>query len=405
MPYDPRQFTHPGQNFNNQAFGQRADPRIYKGAVPSRNGAPARSNTRRSGGGSFAQPSRSIRSIEGGQGYSAPSMVDNSPVGQSDPLADFIQKMMTYLGDDGSGSSSVDINGAFSPRYAALDAAGADLDRRYQRGNTEIGAMYDALSKGINSREGEVASNFDNAIAQTGQINAGTIAGMSDRQAQINAQQEAMLRRLGIEQAAPTMDESAKSTQLMQDAVAANDAAQRSALTGNRATSVDFNKTQANIAGLEGRNRQSDLLSQLMSAQSDLAGQRANIDADRAQASLSMRQSGNNNRQDNLKWALGLGLDQMNAADKADQPEPSSWARTYKTALDSLGAVGAERAMGVIMSASADGMGNTQGEWINKAVNAARGSGVPDQMIAAIASTFWDSADPRAPQPDLSLRP
>ena len=393
------------------------------------------STSRRGGSGSFASTRRGSKGTFDRKPALA-SRPDNKDwkgyVSQGVPQRSNIDAMIEeYLrGADGDSTDmTASINGMYNPQidnvnnsYAIADA---DLERRYNEGQAKLAAMYGASQQGILGREGQVAGNFDQGISQINQQSDAAGEAIGKTYDDSAARSAAIMQMLGVQEAAP--DALAGNTEdraMNMSAVDRDQAAMVNGMEKSKVGAVNYNTQAANIVGLEGSNRGSDLLSDFISQQNEQQAAKmaalAAITGQRDSALLSSQQSSDDTSMERMKDAIGWAReDDENAATNYGQgfPEPaaapkgppdSPYATTYATAMQQLGPQGADKAMSVIQQLGAGDPAMTQTQFMNQAVTIARQMGIPPNVMANIASQWYSQAEMPAvwqPRADQSIAP
>lgn len=193
-----------------------------------------------------------------------------------------MQDPSRYLQDPGSlARQAMEMASAqYDPLIAQLEAAMGGAQSRADRNKVELGNMFSALSTNLQGDIPKIQQQYatDKAEAQqTFDQLQGNIAGQYDKSA---AEQEAMLKRLNIEAAAPDILPQQQADRDYFTQLAARDATvERQALDREERGAVDFTQQGSQIARTEGTQRQADLMSQLAEVmnqyQSQIGAQKA----------------------------------------------------------------------------------------------------------------------------------
>jgi hypothetical protein len=181
------------------------------------------------------------------------------PVADTAPSAyDVYQKMVAQFNPDQMSKDQ------YAPQYAMLDKLNKDAKARYNTNDKQMGGMYSALQGAIKGDATGISKNYDTAAADLKSnydtLNANTTA----REDGNRAKTEEMLKRLGIQEAAPNMMKTANDSSNMWEGIR-NTANQRAntSNTERKTSSLNYNNTMQQKAGFEGAAQRSGLMGQL----------------------------------------------------------------------------------------------------------------------------------------------
>jgi hypothetical protein len=155
----------------------------------------------------------------------------------------------------------------FGPQYQLLDQMRKQQTGKYTEAGNTVGGMYEALSKAMRGNEGNIKRDYADSGKSIGKayndaINA-TSAGFSDSRNDIGD----VAKRLGLDAGfGSAVSGGAEQQQRLMGLLAANSANQQgvNTLLGNN--DVQYNRQEADTAGIAGVNARKDFKSQLMDA-------------------------------------------------------------------------------------------------------------------------------------------
>jgi hypothetical protein len=162
----------------------------------------------------------------------------------------------------------------YDPLISALAQQGSAAQARAGRNSQQLGSMYTGLSNSLMGDIAPIQQQFSQAQNKTAEQYAGLQQGIKDQYAASQAEQEAMMKRLNIEAAAPTALEG----QFKDRDFAVTQAAQQgqnvqSQLEQQGAGAVTYTRQGSELARTEGTNRQADLMAALSDYLNQVQGQ------------------------------------------------------------------------------------------------------------------------------------
>lgn len=204
--------------------------------------------------------------------------VMGKPKPQPDPLAFLLQPPGIPSSRDLYADAVSQVGGAYQGQLENLDGQARDARNRAKSGDKNLGAMYDQLAREIGKNQGGIDRMYGDARKSTSQNTARTKGAISDTYRQTNNELGALFSRLGIEAAAPdALAGSNSDRNFLSSLVDFSGSSANNALTQNHAAASDFNKAQQNMAGMAGRNRRADLMTQLNETLSGIGQQRNSV--------------------------------------------------------------------------------------------------------------------------------
>lgn len=234
-----------------------------------------------------------------------------------------LQDPSRYMSDPGSlaQQAMAAADAQYNPIIAQLEAAMGSAQSRGQRNKTEIGNMFSALSTNLQGDVPGIQQQYAEDKAQSQQ-------GFDQLQQQIHSQydqsaaeQEAMMKRLNIEAAAPDVLPEQQRDEDYFSQLAARDATiEQSALGKEERGAVNFTQQGSQIARTEGTQRQADLMSQLAELLNQYQGQIGSQKAAKQSAYMS-----------NL---LGLQSDQQSSAVESAQRDFENYMKMIQLGRD-----------------------------------------------------------------------
>jgi hypothetical protein len=162
----------------------------------------------------------------------------------------------------------------YDPIIAALRGQASSAQRRASRNTQQLGSMYTGLSNSLMSDIAPIQQQFTDTQAKTGQQYQDLQNKIKNQYASSQAEQEAMMKRLNIEAAAP---QALAGQQSDRDFLVSNAATEgqnvQSQLAQQGAGAVNYTRQGSELARTEGTNRQADLMSVLADYLQGIEGQ------------------------------------------------------------------------------------------------------------------------------------
>lgn len=195
----------------------------------------------------------------------------------------------------------------FNPLIAALRNQKGAAEQRGNRYKNEIGQMFSALSTDLNSQIPQISQTYENTKQSTAQEYTDLQNMIKDQYASSQAEQEDLFKRLNIEAAmGSTAPQQMRDRDFFTNLAATEGQTQQAALGTEQRGATEFTRQGANIAQMEGPQRQASLMADLQEILSAYDGRIAENEAARESA-----------------YASGLlelqGNDRKNAADLAQR--------------------------------------------------------------------------------------
>lgn len=162
----------------------------------------------------------------------------------------------------------------YDPVFAALRSQATGAESRALRNRQQLGSMYEGLSQSLMGDIAPIQQQYANTQQKTADQYKELQQGITDQYAQSQADQEAMMKRLNIEAAAPTAlgqqfkDRDFAVTQAMQQGQNVQDQ-----LSQQGSGAVTYTRQGSELARTEGTNRQADLMAQLSDYLNQVQGQ------------------------------------------------------------------------------------------------------------------------------------
>lgn len=166
----------------------------------------------------------------------------------------------------------------FAPQTTYLDQQAAQAQARGAQNQREVAGMYGQTVKDILGMAGGIKSNFGQGQREAGAAYNQALGSVNNAYDNSRDSQLAILRRLGIEQAAPEMlEQNAGDRAFIQSVMAANNQGQQNMLGGMKQSALTFNTEQGNITRQAGAEAQTGLRRGLEDVLSKIAGTRADL--------------------------------------------------------------------------------------------------------------------------------
>lgn len=332
------------------------------------------------------------------------------PPKQPNPL-DLLMNQTVPSSQDLYADALSQVGGAYQAQLGNLDAATKDAKRRQQQGDAQLNAMYSALAKDIGANQKNITGRYNEAKNTSKKGTAGTKAAINKTYSDTNNELGNLFSRLGIQAALPgSLEGSNNDRNLLSGLVDFSGNSAMNALGLNQAAASDFNTAQKNIAGLTGKNKRADLLTQLNTALSDIGSQRNTVYGQMSDAvnqrQYQLEQDALQQQQQNQEMILGLlssggGSSGSNGgltdSQQYQMMGPNERARYKASTL--VGDDGAAQAMNIINQVANyqnGGVYQNISHFIRSVIaenhkkRAAGESDISDEVLADLASYFWD---------------
>lgn len=156
---------------------------------------------------------------------------------------------------------------------------------RANRNKEQLGSMFSGLSQSLMNDVAPIQQQYANTKQQTANQYTDLQNQLKQQYSNSQAEQEAMLRRLNIEAAAPDVVQGQQSDRDLYLANAATEAQNvQSQLSQQEGGAVNYTRQGAELARTEGTNRQADLMANLSDYLSQVEGQIGSNEAAKQQA-------------------------------------------------------------------------------------------------------------------------
>jgi len=226
----------------------------------------------------------------------------------------------------------------YEPSLDYLDDQAGAAKARNAKNDRDIASMYAGLVKSIQGDASGIAGNYNDSINQVGQGTKAAVGAIDRTYDTSAAEQEAMLRRLGIQAAAPdvlaqgTRDESFFKNMASQSGKSVADM-----LAAERAGALEYNTSQANISkqtGVDARAKNKlsleDVLSQIMGRRADLEtqinSQAANMQSSATEQLLKAQSDAQDQDMKQARLALDTAKFQASNSQSQQQNNKDPWA-------------------------------------------------------------------------------
>lgn len=187
----------------------------------------------------------------------------------------------------------------YASQFAALEAAAKAQQDRYTVANKDIASMYEALAASTLNRQGGIREQYDATGDRIGSAYQDAIKSLMDNNASSSSSMEEMLRRLGIEQAAPAVLAKSNDT-LIKQLADLNNRSSNAKVANQRLgqSEINYIGRTADTNRLAGKNAQLDLKKQLLALQAQNDQDKAKLISSRANAANQYALSIAKNKQD-----------------------------------------------------------------------------------------------------------
>jgi hypothetical protein len=194
------------------------------------------------------------------------------------------------------------VSAQYDPITAALRGQGSAAEARAQRNKQQLGSMYEGLSQNLMGDIAPIQQQYAATEQKTQQQYADLQNQIKDQYASSQGEQEAMMKRLNIEAAAPQALEGQQSDRNFAVSQAAQQGQNvQDQLTQQGAGATTYTRQGSELARTEGTNRQADL----MAALSDYMNQvNSQIGANEAAKSSAYQSTRLGLQQDSSKSAI-----------------------------------------------------------------------------------------------------
>lgn len=303
------------------------------------------------------------------------------------------------------------VGNAFNAQLENLDATARDAKNRRKKNDAQLAAMYGALQKDIGANQKNITGMYGTARGATQKGTKDTKAAINKTYSDTNAELASLFDRLGIEAAAPdALAGSNSDRNLLSGLVDFSGNSALNAMKLNERAAGDFNTAQQNIAGLTGKNKRADLMTQLNDMLSGIGQQRNQVYGQMAdsvaQRQYQLEQDALQQQMRNQEMMFSMmsaggggggGNGELTASQQYQMMGPNERAR-YKAAT-LAGDDGASQAMNIINQVANyqnGGVYQNVSHFIrsvvaeNRKKREAGESNVSDEIMADLASYYWD---------------
>lgn len=252
------------------------------------------------------------------------------------------QAASTVPDNGGYLSSNIDYqklaSSIYEPSLDYLDTQAAQAKSRNAKNDKDIASMYAGLVKSIQGDASGIAGNYNDSINQVAQGTKSAVGAIDQTYDSSAAEQEAMLRRLGIQAAAPdTLAQNTKDEAFFKNMASQSGKSVADMLASERAGALEYNTSQANISKQTGvdaqaRNKLSleDVLSQIMGRRADLNtqinSQAASMQSDATNQLLKAQSDQQDQEMKQARLALDTAKFQASNTQKAQANNKDPWA-------------------------------------------------------------------------------
>lgn len=152
----------------------------------------------------------------------------------------------------------------YDPVIAQLRSQETSAKNRANQNKVNLGAMFNQLSDSLQGDIPAIQQNFTQSKQQTQQSYDDLSSKINNTYTQTQADQEAMLKRLGIEAAAPdVMGQQFKDKAFFENSAAREGQTAQTALDTEERGNTEYTRRGSELARTEGTQRQADLMGQL----------------------------------------------------------------------------------------------------------------------------------------------
>lgn len=166
----------------------------------------------------------------------------------------------------------------YAPQFDFLDQQAASTKKQAGTSKSELTALYNALSKDILAQQPGINKNYATGI---GGVNSAYSQGIGDINQMYDTSRDsqmAILKQLGIEQAAPNiLQDNANGRTFIEQIMKANQQGTTNAMRQMNQADLSFNRETANSARFEGANQRGNIDRQLLDILNQIAGKRADV--------------------------------------------------------------------------------------------------------------------------------
>lgn len=162
----------------------------------------------------------------------------------------------------------------YDPITAALAQQGSAAQSRANRNSAQLKSMYTGLSQSLLGDIAPIQQQYADTQAKTGQQYAQLQQQIKDQYASSQAEQEAMMKRLNIEAAAPAvLPEQQRDRDFAVNTAAVQGQNVQDQLSQQGSGAVTYTRQGSQLAQTEGTNRQADLMATLADYLNQVQGQ------------------------------------------------------------------------------------------------------------------------------------
>lgn len=178
----------------------------------------------------------------------------------------------------------------FAPQTGYLDQQARQAQQRGGENDKFVAGMYGQTVKDILGMAGGIKGNFDQGRNEAGAAYNQAMGSVNKTYDQSRDSSLEILKRLGIEQAAPeTLEQNAGDKSFIQSILAANNQGTQNMLTGMKQGALTFNKEQGNITRQAGAEARTNMRRGLEDVLAKIAGTKADLQSQIGQQAWSMQ--------------------------------------------------------------------------------------------------------------------
>lgn len=274
-------------------------------------------------------------SIRGGSKPTSPSSIlgpDPSVGGGYDPINDIIGDIQNSMKAEYQGidpAVKAMIEGAYGSRFGSIDKAEGTANANFGKSKADLEGLYAGHVSDIqnvdSARYQDISNNWQQGISQT--FDKSIQAAQGDRNAERQRGEE-MLQRLGIQTAAPMVQDNANVLSEGIQGMEADKASYVNQAQGYGSADLARNVARGQAVASEGVARQGDLAQQLQSILGNLGNARVETEQEKAMALLEADQ------QSRSAWQDGRAMNVESLATLLDQRSRETQQRYENTMRD-----------------------------------------------------------------------
>jgi hypothetical protein len=221
----------------------------------------------------------------------------------------------------------------YAPQFDFLDQQAAATQKQAATSKNELSALYNALAKDILAQQPGINKNYSTGIGGVDSAYAQGIGDINKMYDTSRDSQLAILKQLGIEQAAPNiLQDNANGRTFIEQIMKANQQGTDNALRQMNQADISFNRETSNSSRMAGVNQRSQIDKQLLDILNQIAGKRAELQTGVNQtasgmqseaAKLAQQQAEQQQRQSNWQQEFDLRLAEDAAKQAAARQDTS----------------------------------------------------------------------------------